>query len=87
LLRDSDRRRARETMERIGRSLSVHPLASEVRISGPAPAPFERLRGQWRYQILLRHASGNRLRALLSAALPKSLSGDLVVDVDPYELL
>jgi len=87
LLRDSDRRRARETMERIGHSLHAHPLASEVRISGPAPAPFERLRGHWRFQMLLRHASGNRLRALLSAALPKSISGDLVVDVDPYELL
>ena len=31
----------------------------EVRISGPAPAPLERLRGQWRFQLLLRSASAS----------------------------
>ncbi len=87
LLRDSDRSRAAKSMGMISRALESHPLAKGVRISGPAPAPFERLRGRWRFQLLLRHPSGNRLRSLLTSALPKSISGDLVVDVDPYELL
>jgi primosomal protein N' (replication factor Y) len=87
LLRDSNRNRALNSIELVSRSLESHPLARGVRIAGPAPAPFERLRGQWRFQLLLRHTSGNRLRALLAAAMPKSVSSDLVIDVDPYELL
>jgi primosomal protein N' (replication factor Y) len=77
--RDRGQARAREISERIGR----HP---GVRVLGPAPAPFERLRGQWRFQILLRGQSGKRLRDLVRAAVPEP-GADVVVDVDPYELL
>ena len=42
-----------------------------VRVSGPAPAPLERLRNQWRFQLLLRDASGSKLRRLLGAVLPE----------------
>ena len=77
--RDRGQERAREIAERIGR----HP---GVRVLGPAPAPFERLRGQWRFQILLRGQSGKRLRDLVRAAVPDP-GADVVVDVDPYELL
>ena len=77
--RDRGQERAREITERIGR----HP---GVRVLGPAPAPFERLRGQWRFQILLRGPSGKRLRDLVRRAVPEP-GADVVVDVDPYELL
>jgi primosomal protein N' (replication factor Y) len=87
LLRDTHRQRAQTTMDEIAGRLERHPLARGVRISGPAPAPFERLRGKWRFQLLLRGTSGRRLRDLLRAALPQTVPGDLVVDVDPHELL
>ncbi len=87
LLRDTHRQRAERTMDEIAQALQRHPLASGVRISGPAPAPFERLRGKWRFQLLLRSTSGSRLRELVREALPDSVPGDLVVDVDPHELL
>ncbi|MGB5401331.1 MAG: primosomal protein N' [Thermoanaerobaculia bacterium] len=87
LLRDTHRQRAQATMDGIARELERHPLAAGVRISGPAPAPFERLRGKWRFQLLLRGTSGRRLRDLLREALPDSVPGDLAVDVDPHELL
>jgi primosomal protein N' (replication factor Y) len=58
-----------------------------VRILGPAPAPFERLRGQWRFQLLLRGDSSRHLRTLIRSAMPSKLSADVVIDVDPYELL
>lgn len=74
-------------MDEIAQALQRHPLASGVRISGPAPAPFERLRGKWRFQLLLRSTSGSRLRELIREALPDSVPGDLVLDVDPHELL
>ena len=61
-------------------------LSEEVRISGPAPAPLERLQGQWRFQILLRHASASRLRRLIAESLPAGERGDVLIDVDPQDL-
>ena len=87
LLRDTHRQRAESSIAEIAKALHRHPKSSGVRISGPAPAPFERLRGKWRFQVLLRGASGSRLRDLLREALPTSVSGELIVDVDPHELL
>ena len=87
LLRDTNKRRGESHILEISQQIEDHPLAQGIRISGPAPAPFERLRGKWRFQLLLRHRSGNRLRELVAATLPKSGASDLVIDVDPYELL
>jgi len=87
LLRDTNKRRGENHILEISQQIADHPQAQGVRISGPAPAPFERLRGKWRFQLLLRHRSGNRLRELVDGALPKSGASDLVIDVDPYELL
>jgi len=56
-------------------------------MSGPAPAPLERLRDRWRFQLLLRTPSGKRLHDLLEAVLPENSPVDLVVDVDPQQLL
>ena len=87
LVRDRDRRRGEQSIAELARRLSAHPLSREVRIAGPAPAPFERLRGQWRFQLVLRAGSGRRLKTLLAAVLPEKSPSDLVIDVDPYELL
>jgi primosomal protein N' len=58
-----------------------------VRIAGPAPAPLERLQGKWRYQLLARTASWQRLHDLLADALPDKPSAELTVDIDPHHLL
>lgn len=87
LLRDTDRRRGESRILEISQRIADHPGSQGVRISGPAPAPFERLRGKWRFQLLLRHTSGKRLRELVDATLPKTGTSDLVIDIDPYELL
>jgi primosomal protein N' (replication factor Y) len=91
LVRDEDRERAEAHAAEISRALDGacrrHPRARGIRIAGPAPAPFERLRNQWRFQILLRHPSIATLHALLDAALPEKLPPSVVVDVDPYQLL
>ena len=87
LVRDRNRERAAEAMRQLTRRITLHPLASEVRISGPAPAPFEKLRGKWRFQLLLRAPSAKLLRELVAATAGETSSSDLIVDVDPYELL
>jgi primosomal protein N' (replication factor Y) len=88
LVRDAQRERGWSRVQDLAGRIAAHPLAAGVRVTGPAPAPLERLRDRWRFQLLLRAASGAQLRSLLEAALPEShAAADLVVDVDPYDLL
>ena len=87
LLQDTDRGRGEASLAEIAARLRGHRLADGVRILGPAPAPFERLRGRWRFQVLLRGPSGNRLRELIREVVPPPSPPELTVDVDPYDLL
>jgi primosomal protein N' (replication factor Y) len=87
LARDRGRERARERIERVAERLRPLAEAGELRLSGPAPAPFERLRGEWRFQCLVRAESGSRLRRAVAEALRDRPAGDLQVDVDPQQLL
>jgi primosomal protein N' (replication factor Y) (superfamily II helicase) len=87
LVRDKSRERAQSLIAGLATELAAHPLGRGVRLSGPAPAPLERLRGQWRFQLLARAANFRDLHRLLEEVLPKHPSYDLVIDVDPQQLL
>ncbi len=87
LVLDKNRDRAWKEISGLAADLSAHPLSRGVRLSGPAPAPLERLRGQWRFQLLARSADGHGLHRLMEEVLPKNSGYDLVVDVDPQQLL
>ena len=67
---------------------AVQPLAG-TRMQGPAPAPLARIKGVWRYQILLRSPHRNALRRAVEAAIvAKRWKGvDLAIDVDPINIL
>lgn len=86
--RHKDPDRLAQGMRQLTDRILGQPQAQDLRVAGPAPAPLERLRGQWRHQLLLRCDSGQRLRRLVRGALPKAPKGiDWVVDVDPYDLM
>ena len=87
LVRDKNRERAQMGIHNLAADLASHPLASGVRITGPAPAPLERLRGEWRFQLLARSADGRALHRLLRQVLPENPPFDLVIDIDPQQLL
>jgi primosomal protein N' (replication factor Y) len=66
--------------------------SSALQILGPAPAPLERLRGEYRVQILVKAASRKEMQAVLGAMLAelerkRERVEDLVVDVDPVSVL
>jgi primosomal protein N' (replication factor Y) len=67
---------------------AVAPLAGS-RIQGPAPAPVARIKGVWRYQILIRAPQRVALRkAIESVMLPRKWKGvDVAIDVDPLNML
>lgn len=87
LVQHEDRDRAWSLIRRIDRRIQSHPLAPTLRIAGPTAAPFERLKAKWRFQILLRAADRRRLRRVLEEALPTPRPAELVLDIDPYDIL
>ena len=87
LVRDKNRERASTLIHELAAGLAAHPLSRNVRITGPAPAPLERLRGEWRFQLLARSADGRALHKLMRTVLPENPGYDLVIDVDPQQLL
>jgi primosomal protein N' (replication factor Y) len=80
---DACRRAAEATAEAIG------PPPDSIRIRGPAPAPMERIREYWRWQILVSARNRDALRAVLERAEtwtpPRSVRR--VIDVDPLSTL
>ena len=84
ILSDIDAGRA----ERFARALAQSaPKTRAIRIYGPAPAPLARLRGRYRFRLLIHAERSAKLqdyiRAWLAANVPPH-SLRITVDVDPY---
>ncbi len=66
-------------------------LRGRVDVLGPSPAPLERLRGRYRYRVLLRAADRPPLRVVAQAVVDAAAAGDrlvrVTVDVDPVHML
>jgi primosomal protein N' (replication factor Y) len=74
----------------LGEVIAARSLPVEV--VGPAPAPLARIKGRWRWHLLLRSREPRRLGALLRYAArqgPHARGGAvrLIVDRDPVQLL
>jgi primosomal protein N' (replication factor Y) len=87
LVRDRKRDRAAAAIQELAEALARHPLGRGVRLTGPAPAPLERLRGEWRFQLLARSAAVRDFHRLLADVLPKTPPYDLTIDIDPQQLM
>jgi len=63
--------------------------AEQIEILGPAPAPIQKLRNRYRWQILLKGKKGPHLYKLANQARSLNPRGRvrLLVDVDPYNML
>jgi primosomal protein N' (replication factor Y) len=75
--------------EELGKRLAA-ALEADSRVLGPAPAPFSRLRGMYRYQIHLHGPDGEKLRqAVRQASVNLVTPNDVqwIADVDPVEML
>ena len=72
-----------------GKSRPDAATRGELRISGPAPAPLERLQGRWRFQILVRAGDRRAVLGALEASVPdRPPAGvQIAVDVDPQDLM
>ncbi len=77
----------RKAAEAAARAAS--PVPDRVRLRGPSPAPLERIRNQWRWQLLLSAANRDLIRDLLERieALPLPKNVRRIVDMDPTSTL
>jgi len=67
---------------------AARPLAG-TRIQGPAPAPMARIKGVFRYQILIRSTQRTALRRAVESVMSgRRWKGvDFIIDVDPINIL
>jgi primosomal protein N' (replication factor Y) (superfamily II helicase) len=85
LIRGTKEPVVQEAAENLAEKLKT--LGAGVDLLGPAPAPYARLRNQWRYQIVLKGTDDSLapyLSFLRHYKLPKAF---MSVDVDPMDLL
>jgi primosomal protein N' (replication factor Y) len=85
--RDKKRERAEARIQELAAEIERRTDRGQVRVNGPAPAPLERLRGQWRFQLLVRTPTARLLRQLITDIVLPRTGSDLVIDVDPYDLM
>jgi primosomal protein N' (replication factor Y) len=80
-------RLARDAAEAGARALQPPP--GRVRLRGPSPAPLERIRGLWRWQLLVSAANRELLREALASVEQQPLPARVrrIVDVDPASTL
>ncbi|MBI4412720.1 MAG: primosomal protein N' [Deltaproteobacteria bacterium] len=94
----TNEKRLADFMRRLGSyleaSMKVHsgPLAGGPAALGPAKAPIEKIRGRFRWQILLKGATINEVQkgaSLLASSVERSLPAGVkwAVDVDPLGML
>ncbi len=83
----TDERRCRSAAEDAARAAA--PVPERVRLRGPSPAPLERIRSNWRWQILLSAANRELLRDVLARIEARPLANGVrrIVDVDPLSTL
>jgi primosomal protein N' (replication factor Y) len=81
---------AEQPLQQLADALAPHIGGQLLQVLGPAPAPLERLQGQYRYHLLLKCAPDTEPAELLAPAL-ETLTPDarvrLRIDIDPMHLL
>ncbi|PQO43415.1 primosomal protein N' [Blastopirellula marina] len=69
---------------------AAEELGLEIYLQGPAAAPIEKLRGQYRFHLLIKAHDGEKLREAVQMVAKKTKTPDDVVwtiDVDPVDMM
>ncbi|MBI1904047.1 MAG: primosomal protein N' [Planctomycetia bacterium] len=80
---------ARQIRERLREEAAKLPEAA-LRVLGPAPCPFPKLRGDYRFHLQAQGPDGEVVRGVVeraTAELPKADEVQWIVDVDPLDML
>ena len=88
IIRGPEEAKVEETILSLGKTLSS-PNEERLSILGPAPCPLRKLRGKYRWHIIVKGdpLSSNRFLKSCLDSLPLSRKLDLIVDADPLAML
>ena len=92
LVRNKDATRARSIAQGLRNHLNQANREHAARILGPAPAPFARLRGEYRVQLLIKSRSRKQMRAVIDQAM-KGFEGAgndaraVTLEIDPVSMM
>jgi primosomal protein N' (replication factor Y) len=92
LIRHKDAARASAIAHELRNALVAANDAHTCRILGPAPAPFARLRGEHRVQLLVKARSRKQMRAVIDQALnifevAGNDSRSVTLEIDPVSMM
>ena len=92
LVRHSDLEHVQKTAEILKRSFETADPGRTVRVTGPAPAPLARLKGEYRVQMIIRSQSRKRLREVLDLALENARAKKCDfrithIEIDPINMM
>ena len=92
LVRHKDAARARSIAQELRNHLNQANGQHACRILGPAPAPFARLRGEFRIQLLIKSRSRKQMRAVIDQALKTFAeaghdSRSVTLEIDPVSMM
>jgi primosomal protein N' (replication factor Y) len=92
LVRHKDPARALNIAQQLRNVLNEANREHSARILGPAPAPFARLRGEHRIQILMKSRSRKQMRAVIDQALKnfEASGGEaraVTLEIDPVSMM
>jgi primosomal protein N' (replication factor Y) (superfamily II helicase) len=92
LVRGPDATRVHEQSVALRDAIEAANSDRSCRVLGPAPAPLARLRGEHRFQLLLKSRSRARLRAVLDLGLADAAArgcdlNSVNVEIDPVNLM
>ena len=92
LIHDKDFDRANGTASDFARELREQAKGSGIRVLGPAPAAISRIRGEYRFQVLIKAQGRTRAREALDVAMDRVTSAghglrSISVEVDPINLM
>lgn len=91
LVRHKDPARALSTAQQLRNALNEANRDHSCRILGPAPAPFARLRGEHRVQLLVKSRSRKQMRAVIDQAMnlleERGDSRSVTLEIDPVSMM
>jgi len=92
MVHGQDLNRVREDSLTVRRALDRANNERQIRVLGPAPAPLARLKGEYRFQLLLKSRTRRRLRDLLDTSLKQLVNDGLNLrsvnlEIDPISMM
>jgi primosomal protein N' (replication factor Y) len=92
LVHGQDLNRVRDDALVVRRALDRANNERQIRVLGPAPAPLARLKGEHRFQLLLKSRTRRKLRDVLDASLKQLVNDGLNlrsvnIEIDPISMM